>query len=64
MIKYGIKFWGPIKKGVWWMDRIKNKKMSFNTINEAYRWSDDCTARFPHCHYIVTEIPHGQKEKA
>lgn len=63
-IKYGIKFSGPHRKNIWWMDYAKNRRMTFDTINQAYQWSDNCTIRFPHCQYIVTELPHGQKEKA
>lgn len=57
-MKYGIKFFGPSRKDIWWKEdgAYGNKIMSFDDINLAFRWSNKATEKFPHCKYVVEEI--------
>ena len=62
--KYGIKFSGPIRKDIWWkQDGPGGKvKLTFSDINDACQWSDNATRQFPHCQYIVQELPNEKQE--
>ena len=62
---YGIKFWGPRRKDIWWWEDgpYGRQKLTFKDLNEACRWSDVKTQMYPHCTYLVMEIPHEEAQE-
>lgn len=65
MVKYGILFTGPVRQSVWWMSDgpYGIKRMTFTDINDAHQWSDTSTRMYPHCKYLVMEIPDEEDPK-
>lgn len=62
--QWGIKFWGPRRKDIWWMadHAYGRKKMTFNDLNQACQWSAEATRQFPHCKYLVMELPNEKAQ--